>query len=59
MVEENLVDMNPGDTEPSAETESSAQAPPNGFWVPETKNYVPGSAADLDSTKGLRQLASS
>ena len=48
MVEENVVDMNSGDTGPSAETESRTKAPPTAFWIPETMNYVPGSAADLD-----------
>ncbi len=48
MAEGNLVDMNTGDTEPSVETGPKPKAPPATFWVPETKNYVLGSAAELD-----------
>jgi hypothetical protein len=48
MAEENLVDMNAGDTVPSVETTPKPKAPPFAFWIPETKNYVAGSAADLD-----------
>ncbi len=57
MVEENLVDMNAGNTESSAETEPSTKAPPTAFWIPETMNYAPGSAADLDQrlkTAGIK-----
>ncbi len=48
MAEENLVDMSTGGTEPSVETGPKPKAPPIAFWVPETLNYVPGSAAELD-----------
>jgi hypothetical protein len=48
MAEGNLVDMNTGDIEPSVETGPKPKAPPATFWVPETMNYMPGSAADLD-----------
>ena len=49
--------MNPGGNETSAETGSKPKAPPTTFWIPETKNYVPGSAADLDQklkTAGIK-----
>ena len=51
--------MNPGDTEPSVETGSKPKAPPTAFWIPETMNYVPGSAADLDQrlkAAGIKQV---
>ena len=57
MAEENLVDMNPGGNKTSAKTGSKPQAPPTAFWIPDTMNYVPGSAADLDQrlkTAGIK-----
>jgi hypothetical protein len=48
MAEGKLVDMITGDTEPSVETGPKPKAPPTTFWVPETMNYVLGSAAELD-----------
>ncbi len=48
MAEDNVADMHTGDHESSGENAPNPKTPPVAFWVPETKNYVPGSALDLD-----------
>ena len=57
MAEETLVNMNSEGNKTSAETGSKPKALPTAFWIPETKNYVLGSAADLDQmlkTAGIK-----
>ena len=51
MAEENLVNMNSEGNKTSAETGSKPKAPPTAFWIPETKNYVLGSAADCERSR--------
>ena len=48
MAEEDHVDMNSGGNKHPGEATPKPKAPPIPFWIPETRNYVHGSAADLD-----------
>jgi hypothetical protein len=52
MAEEDDVDMNSGGNEHPGEPQHvvtpKPKAPPMPFWVPETRNYVHGSAGELD-----------